>query len=310
VTGPDTDMRSLPTVAVAIPTLGRESVLLDTIDELLDLEHPAAEILIVDQTPQHRRVTEQRLRNWDADGTIRWIRLPQPSIPAAMNRAVALCQSDVVLFLDDDIRVEPELVRAHAEAHRDLRERCIVAGRVIQPWEESLDPVAFDGFRFCGICAQWISEFMGGNFSVPVTAIRKLGGFDENFVRVAYRFEAEFANRWLASGGRIRFEPAACIHHLKAPGGTRLYGDHLRTASPAHSVGHYYYTLRTRPDGWIKTLLLSPLRAVATRFHLRHPWWIPPVLAGNLSGLVWAAWMTVRGPRLPLSAAEGAGEDR
>ena len=36
---------------------------------------------------------------------------------------------------------------------------------------------------------------MGGNFSVRRDIALRLGGFDEQFVRVAYNFEAEFAHR-------------------------------------------------------------------------------------------------------------------
>ena len=60
---------------------------------------------------------------------------------------------------------------------------------------------------------------MGGNFSINRRAALKIGGFDENFVRVAYKFEAEHAYRWRKSGHRVYFEPNACIHHLKAAAG-------------------------------------------------------------------------------------------
>ena len=37
--------------------------------------------------------------------------------------------------------------------------------------------------------AGWINDFMGGNFSVRREIALKLGGFDEQFVSVAYNFE-------------------------------------------------------------------------------------------------------------------------
>jgi hypothetical protein len=123
-----------------------------------------------------------------------------------------------------------------------------------------------------------------------------LGGFDENFVKVAYRFEAEFAHRWRGGGRRIRYAPAACLHHLKvASGGTRSYGEHLTTWRPDHAVGAYYYGLRT---GAVGEFLGRPLRAVATRYHLRRPWRIPATLVAELRGMAWAIGLYLRGPRL------------
>jgi hypothetical protein len=48
------------------------------------------------------------------------------------------------------------------------------------------------------------------------------------------------------------------------------------------------------------------IREVCTRFHLRHPWWIPVKLTGELRALVWASRLCRRGQRLirPSSAAE------
>jgi hypothetical protein len=136
---------------------------------------------------------------------------------------------------------------------------------------------------------------MGGNFSVLRQLAIRLGGFDENFVRVAYRFEAEFAQRWLGSGRRIYFEPAACLHHLKvADGGTRSYGDHRSTWRPDHSVGAYYYALRT---GVWRDFLVRPLQAMATRHHLRHPLAIPTTILAELGGMLWAVGLFLRGPK-------------
>jgi hypothetical protein len=121
-----------------------------------------------------------------------------------------------------------------------------------------------------------------------------LHGFDENFVRVAYRFEAEFAHRFVATGRRIWFEPAACLHHLKAGGGTRTWGEHLTTWRPDHAVGAYYYSLRT--GAW-REFAGRPLRAASTRYHLAHPWRVPGTLFAEFSGMAWALALFLRGPR-------------
>jgi hypothetical protein len=183
---------------------------------------------------------------------------------------------------------------AHVAAHAD-RPEGLVAGRVIQPWEEDCDPRVEGPFRFVSDRPALITEFMGGNFSVDRQSAIRLGGFDENFVRVAYRFEAEFAQRYCRTGRQIYFEPRACLHHLKSTtGGTRSFGEHLTTWRPDHAVGAYYFSLRS---GAPRSLLMRPLRSVATRYHLRRPWRIPLTLLAELQGFVWAFYLYLRGPK-------------
>lgn len=283
-------------ISIVIPTYGRDQVLLETIGHLLRLEPRAAEVIVVDQTPRHAPETELRLRQLDGDGSIRWLRLSRPSIPGAMNHGLVRASEEIVLFLDDDIVPDVRLAASHLLAYADGGVG-LVAGRVLQPWDATIgriDQPGFSSTRRCLVC-----EFIGCNFSVKRALAVALGGFDENFVHVAYRFEADFADRLLAIGRRILFEPTARIHHLKAPaGGTRAYGDHLRTARPSHAVGEYYYVLRHyRSLERLRRLFQRPIAAVSTRHHLRRPWWIPVTLVGELLGFCWGLGLALRGPR-------------
>ncbi len=301
--------QELPTtVSIVIPTLGRETVLLNTVNHLLKLPVPAVEILIMDQTPWHVQETEVALRALHEAGTIRWFRLPVPSIPAAMNRGLLEARYDVVLFLDDDIIPDTDLVRVHQAAHVN-RNAVLVAGRVSQPWHSEVPDTLVAGAFSCNSGKPaWVDEFIGANFSVERTTALSLGGFDENFVRVAYRFEAEFAHRLRAAGVRIFYEPTACIRHLKAgSGGTRSYGEHLTTWRPNHAVGAYYCLLRTVPlYGFFRGAASRLIRSVTTRHHLRRPWWIPLTLIAELRGLLWAIVLNARGPRfVDLAVAAG-----
>lgn len=282
-------------LTVAIPTYRREQVLIDTLNYLLALSPPPAEILVLDQTEQHEAATDQQLSTLHAKDAIRWIRLAEPSIPKAMNQGLLLASHELVLFIDDDIRPEAELLSAHLEVHAQ-KPGVLVAGRVIQPWQEGIDFSKGSDFHFATMRPCRITEFMGGNFSLSRSVAIKLGGFDENFVRVAYRFEADFAYRWIDAGKRIYFEPNACLHHLKdSGGGTRSYGEHLTTSRPDHAVGDYYYLLKTKQ--WSR-FLQRPLRSVATRHHLSHPWGILTTLLAECRGILWGLKLHRAGPRL------------
>jgi GT2 family glycosyltransferase len=285
-------------VSAVIPTYGREQVLLDTLDHLLRMSAAASEILVVDQTPRHAAETHNQLRTLNALGKIVWVQLDQPSIPRAMNTGLVKAREEIVLFLDDDVAPDEGLILAHARAHEEPGV-AVVAGRIVQPWESGRFAEEPGLFRFSSMSRQWVPGFMGGNFSVKRSAALAIGGFDENFVHVAYRFEADFADRLVAVGGRILFEPAASLRHLKASdGGTRMYGDHLRTVRPSHAVGEYYYILRRfRARAWLRPLLERAISAVSTRHHLRHPWWIPVTMMAEALGFLWALGLALRGPR-------------
>jgi GT2 family glycosyltransferase len=295
-------------VTVAIPTFGRDQVLLDTIHACLRQEAPAGEVLIVDQTPVHDRATEEALSSLRDSGRIRWERMTTASQPAAMNTALRVAANPLLLFLDDDIEPGAGFISAHAQAHNDF-DAWVVVGQIIQPWQTPSDVVwnpssqslkaDFD-FPFHSTHACWLQNAMSGHMSVRHEQAMRIGGFDENFKGAAYRFDTEFAKRVIRSGGRIRFCPEASIRHLRVErGGTRIRGNHLASPSPHHGVGDYYYAML---QGWspetVRYMSRRAVREVATRFHLRHPWYMPVKLVGEARAFLWALELKRQGPAL------------
>jgi GT2 family glycosyltransferase len=372
----------MPSLSIVVVTYRRERVLIDTIEALLRLDCDDKEILVIDQSPSHEPEIEARLIELVASRGVRHFRVETPNIPAAMNLGLRQARARAVMFVDDDVRPSPDLAHAHLAAHRAGR-ATLIAGRVIQPWQElttsagsgsirrttkyrhaspprsasggvepsaiglncrcepqvrghsslaeandiaaiesllperlrrrlglpgsfarhgnSGDPPKADPSRFEGSFEScFLHTFIGCNFSIDREVALEIGGFDENFWRAAYRFEAEFAYRLIKAGHSIGYEPHALLYHLKSPdGGTRAFSDHLRTSRPDHAVGEYYYLLRTW-RGWpsLRAMAGRPLRAIATRHHLRSPWWIPVTLIGEIRAAVWAISLASRGPRL------------
>lgn len=310
-------MPKSPSISIVIPTYGREAVLLDTLRSLLALQDRAEEILVIDQTPVHEAATTEQLTAWDKLQEIRWIRRDAPGIPQAMNAGVLAAQSDLVLFLDDDIEPVGELVEGHRRAHAAQQVTAVV-GQVIQPWQKATPlegPRKLSGlqadfdFPFHSTISQPVANVMAGNLSVRRTTALKIGGFDEQFVGSAYRFESDFARRLIAAGERIWFAGDAGIRHLRVPsGGTRQQGDHRASADPRHGVGDYYFALRHGGSAATAYMYRRMLREVSTKFHLQRPWYIPIKLWGELRAWRWAARMVRTGPQL-LSTAQLATSD-
>ncbi len=298
-------------LSVVIPTFNREGVLLDSIEYLTRQSQRPREILVIDQTREHSSATVSRLEQLRRDGIIKWIRLSSPSIPKAMNTGLLAAQSATVLFVDDDIVPDRELLETHFNAHR-ARDAAAVVGRIIQPWHVSQSNLAAaaegdpDRFQFNSTSPGWIRRVMAGNLSVRRDEAIRIGGFDENFKGAAFRFEAEFAERLVQRKCRIWYEPNACLRHLKAErGGIRTFGLHYSTFLPHHSVGAYYYLISVRTvRNRVGKITLRLLKSPFTRHHLRYPWQIPLTTIAEVSGLLWAMWLVWTGPKLlhPVSA--------
>ena len=299
--------RSSLDVSVVIPTYRRGKPLLDTLRHLLAQDVPPLEIIVVDQTESHPPEVEQALRRHESEGRIRRVRCSPPSIPRAMNVGLREAKGGVVLFVDDDVEPASRLVSAHAARHGG--DYAAVCGQVLQPGEVP-DPAANRGprpmgfqadldFRFCGTEPTELRNVMAGNLSVSRAVALSIGGFDEQFIGSAYRFETDFARRLVAAGHRILFAPEASLRHLRLDsGGTRSFGNHLDRPSPLHAVGDYFFALRHArgAERW-GYVLRRPVREVAGRYYLKRPWKIPAKLFAEWRALLLALRLHRQGPR-------------
>ena len=120
-------------ISVVVPTYRREAVLVETITHLLGLKPQPNEILVIDQSPEHSVAVQAALDGWANSGAIRYLQPTEPSIPKAMNLGLKEARSEIVLFLDDDIVPDPDLLSAHSRGHK-TQGAAVIAGRVIQPW--------------------------------------------------------------------------------------------------------------------------------------------------------------------------------
>lgn len=301
-------------LSVVIPTYNRGDILLKTISRLTEQTELADEILIVDQTRDHPSAIHSELKSLQQSGLIRWVHRDQASIAGAMNQGLALSYSPIVLFLDDDVDPRQELLQAHLLNYSDP-DIWAVAGQVLQPGESVELSDCYDpgqgiyrdlSFRFNGSKRRMVMNAMAGNLSVRRDKAISAGGFDENFEGVAYRFETEFCRRLIRGGGKLVFDPEASVRHLQAPrgGAAALRGIHLRSASSVHSVGDYYFGFR-ESSGFecFRYSLTRLIRAVRTRFHFMHPWWIPVKLLGEIRGLLRGYRLSKQSPKLLNTAA-------
>ncbi|MCO5044971.1 MAG: glycosyltransferase family 2 protein [Kiritimatiellae bacterium] len=219
-------------LSIAIPTFGREGVLLDTLDQVLAAKPADAEVLVVDQTADHEVATLQRLQTWVDAGDIRWIQQQPPSLTSARNRALREARGGIVLFLDDDVRVPPSLFAEHLRLYRDSS----VAAVTGQVWNcrDPENPPFIENptqgtYPHSHVAEQVDARnISGGNHSVRRSVALAIGGYDPAFRGSALGEDMDFSQRLLLAGHRIIYNPDAWIIHL----GIRSGGCAVGAGSP------------------------------------------------------------------------------
>lgn len=228
---------SKPDICVVIPTYRREEVLLDTIDGILKQSHQNLELLVVDQSTEHSAETATALAAIN-DPRFRYYLADPPSLPAARNFALRHTKALIVLYLDDDITPDKDLVKYHLQAFKEHPDISAVAGRVLQkgfPIKKnvlSFDDYAISEGVFTATDATYTNAFPGGNCALKVEDALRVGGFDTRFYANAFREESDMALKMSRAGMKIYFEPRASLLHLAThSGGTRAatYTDILDT---------------------------------------------------------------------------------
>jgi GT2 family glycosyltransferase len=247
-------------VSIVIPTYRREELLCAALADVLALDYPDLEVLVVDQTPEHAPATRAFLAS--VADRVRLLRRDRPHLPAALNAGVAAAGGEIVLCLDDDVRIpQRSLVWCHARNYDDpaiggVTGRILdAATRAEAPYDaRSADPVL--GFFHTGWSHRTrarVYTAAGANMSFRRDLLVRLGGFDERFVGNAFRFENDTVLRLHRAGFGVVFEPdAEVLHCYGSPGGAEnrhLLGrereSHVWYAAFFHN--HVYCDLKHAP---------------------------------------------------------------
>lgn len=272
-------------LTIAVPTFGREAVLLNTLQQVLAARSPTAEVLVVDQTPDHLPETTRQLATWAEQKSIRWIQHQPPSLTGARNRALREARGDVVLFLDDDVCVPPQLFGEHVRLFSDVA----VAAVTGQVWNciDPAEPPPIDrpdrGTRPHSD-EKTMSDarnISGGNHSVRRSVALAIGGYDPAFRGSALGEDMDFSQRLLLAGHRIMYNPAAWIIHLGIKSGGCSVGKGSPWPEWQHSGSLLLYAFRhgrrQRNFGQIFWMALrnGPLRREVVKNPILWPcaWW-------------------------------------
>jgi len=218
-------------VTVTIQTYNRSNTLAETLESLRSLRCPEGveyEILVVDnnsndRTPQviqeYRRILAPRLRG---------VFEPRQGLSYARNRALMEAKGQIVSYLDDDVKVDPEWLSAVAGAF-EKHAAAVVGGKsyLIYPmpkpdWlaeehEALLSRIDYGDEVIVGVQ----KDLCGLNFSVLRDAAIRAGGFDPTLGRTGRCLtcgeESDLQEKIVRAGGVAVYEPRAIVGHIVAP---------------------------------------------------------------------------------------------
>ena len=220
---------TLPLLSVIVPTYKREQPLCLAIQDLLQQNHPSFEIIVVDQTPCHQVETQSFLHQLATVGKIRWFRVDWASLPAARNYGLQQAKGDIVVFVDDDVKIPPDFLSAHAAAYQNSPKIAVIAGRVLDRAKQvkgktidMLPPEAMDpaiAWYYLDLVhtttPQSVLTARGCNMSFRSDVLRQNHiYFDERYGGSAIREESDVCLRLRQLGYDIWYAPDAVLTHL------------------------------------------------------------------------------------------------
>jgi glucosyl-dolichyl phosphate glucuronosyltransferase len=214
-------------ITVAIATYNRAGELARTLQSFQQIEIPSdisVELIVIANrcTDETETIVAKAAVNFPVP--LRVVREDRQGLSHARNRAILAAKYDVVAFLDDDVDVDKNWLKAMAAAHAS-REFAAIGGKapLVYPagrpqWlndtDEGLLSKVDHGDQRRPAAAD---ELYGVNVSFQRRAVMEAGGFRPDLGRVGNNLigdeEFELLTRIIAAGGKLLYEPAALVGH-------------------------------------------------------------------------------------------------
>jgi len=218
-------------ISVVIPTYQRSRILSQSLKTLLtqDFPHRRYEIIIVSDGPDDGILND--VREMKTRCSLLVLNQAHGGQAAARNTGWQKAMGRVVLFLDDDLLCEPDLLTQHMEAHGG--EPCLAFGPILTFAADAKnlasEVISIHLNRYYdNLCPSrplaWPEDAcVRPNSSVARNILVRLGGFDERFYRG--REDTDLGLRLWKAGIKFRFLPAAGVRQIHAKTAEELVRD-------------------------------------------------------------------------------------
>jgi glycosyltransferase involved in cell wall biosynthesis len=209
-----------PDLSIIVPTYNRRASLERLLRAIGEQTPPPGgfEVIVIDDGSTDS--TMEYLAGFSASFTFRVLKQAHQGPAEARNLGVVNAAAPLVLFLDDDVIPQPDLLLKHIESHTNSEPDTVVIGPMSPPtgwprapwvrWEEDKLQRQYDAMM-AGLWGATARQFYTGNSSLPRALFIRGGGFDPSFKRAE---DVELGYRLRNIGARFVFVASAeVLHH-------------------------------------------------------------------------------------------------
>jgi GT2 family glycosyltransferase len=217
--------------SVVIPTMRRETILASTLASLERCDPAPYEVIVVDSDDEGSSRATVTAFDRAAAPAVRYVRTT-PSLTRQRNIGIDDSSGDVVVFMDDDVAIEPDLFARLNDAYRDS-DIVGVTGRIVEPHSKRRGGPAsrirqlLPGGGREGTFTRYgypryvrnldrphDVEFMPGCFMSARREAATQVRFDESMGGYALAEDEDFSYR-VSRLGRLRYVPEIVVNHRK-----------------------------------------------------------------------------------------------
>lgn len=252
---------------VVIATAGRPTLLERTLDSLVACTKPDiyCETIVVENGP--RMGAEAIVQKFVHSLNTRYLHVAQPNKSNALNSVLALLESGLIFFADDDIRLEPQILCHYALAAEGCTSGKYFGGTSKVDYEEEppqwLLPSLPGSAR-----AQETTEkqryFLGFNWAAYVSDLKAVGGFDPLIgpgspIGATLHDESDAQDRLRAQGAIPVYVAEAVVWHFVPKTRSSVQWVLHRQYKTGYSSG----LLKQRRNNSVSTLIVNTLKSTS-----------------------------------------------
>jgi GT2 family glycosyltransferase len=236
-------------------------------------------LIVVEQSAEVDPQVEEALKLFGGRGIL--VRQGRPNAKVARNEAARQSRSEILLFLDDDVDPDGNLIGAHLENYRDPSIHA-VAGFYYEPGETEVDEprkvvwwrplTKLERYPACYRHRVDSPLWPSCTGSIRRELFLRLGGFDENY-KYTLLDDTDLAVRMQKADCRCVHDPKAKLFHRKEPtGGNRPLkpGDQVIASREKWYTWFYFFWMNYGLQG-LGEIFLRMRTNVFRRPYLMNP---------------------------------------
>ncbi|HTU71861.1 MAG TPA: glycosyltransferase family A protein [Candidatus Baltobacteraceae bacterium] len=133
---------------------------------------------------------------------------PNSGLAHGRNAGIARASGERIIFIDDDVLPLPNFVEEHLRSHARTPKAIVRGGAINVESFDELPPPLWNIRHYSG------NYFWTTNVSLPLAAIRDIGGFNESFSEYGWE-DIDVGLRLRFAGVRAVFNQRALVYHYK-----------------------------------------------------------------------------------------------